>query len=41
VNAFAAEPDLERFGWEKRTQLSSVLSFDQYNSVWEEGCPVK
>jgi 5,6-dimethylbenzimidazole synthase len=41
VNAFAAEPDLERFGWEKRTQLSSVLSFDQYNSLWEEGCPVK
>ena len=41
VEAFAAEPDLERFGWEKRTQLSSVLSFDQYDSVWEEGSPAK
>ena len=41
VDAFAAEPDLERFGWEKRTQLLSVLSFDQYDSVWEEGSPAK
>jgi len=41
VDAFAAEPDLERFGWEKRTQLSSVLSFDQYSSAWEEGSPAK
>ena len=41
VEAFAAEPDLERFGWEKRTQLSSVLSFDQYSSAWEEGSPAK
>lgn len=41
VDAFATEPDLERFGWEKRTPLSSVLSFDQYDSVWEESSPVK
>jgi 5,6-dimethylbenzimidazole synthase len=37
VNAFAGEPDLERFGWEKRTSLTNVLSFDQYDSKWEEG----
>jgi 5,6-dimethylbenzimidazole synthase len=37
VNAFASEPDLERFGWEKRTPLSSALSFDRYNSTWGEG----
>jgi 5,6-dimethylbenzimidazole synthase len=36
VDAFAGEPDLERFGWEKRTPLSSVLSFDQYDSGWGE-----
>jgi 5,6-dimethylbenzimidazole synthase len=37
VNAFAGEPDLERFGWEKRAPLSSALSFDQYDSTWGEG----
>jgi len=31
------EPDLERAGWEKRTSLKSVLSFDQYNRKWDEG----
>jgi 5,6-dimethylbenzimidazole synthase len=41
VNAFAGEPDLERFGWEKRTPLSSALSFDQYDSAWGEGSPPK
>jgi 5,6-dimethylbenzimidazole synthase len=41
VNAFAGEPDLERFGWEKRTSLTNVLSFDQYDSKWEEGRAVK
>jgi 5,6-dimethylbenzimidazole synthase len=41
VDAFAGEPDLERFGWEKRTPLSSVLSFDQYDSVWGEGGEAK
>ena len=30
VDAFATEPDLERSGWEKRTPLKSVLSFDRY-----------
>lgn len=36
VDAFAAEPDLERVGWEKRTPLKSVLSFDRYDSGWDE-----
>jgi 5,6-dimethylbenzimidazole synthase len=36
VEAFAAEPDLERAGWEKRTPLKSVLSFDRYDSSWDE-----
>ncbi len=36
VDAFAAEPDLERVGWEKRTPLKSVLSFDRYDSGWGE-----
>jgi 5,6-dimethylbenzimidazole synthase len=37
VDAFAGEPDLERFGWEKRTPLSSALSFDKYDSMWGKG----
>lgn len=37
VDAFAAEPDLERAGWEKRTPLKSVLSFDRYDSSWDDG----
>jgi 5,6-dimethylbenzimidazole synthase len=36
VDAFAAEPDLERTGWEKRTPLKKVLSLDQYDSSWDE-----
>jgi len=36
VDAFAAEPDLERAGWEKRTSLRRVLSFDRYDSGWDE-----
>jgi 5,6-dimethylbenzimidazole synthase len=36
VEAFAAEPDLERAGWEKRTPLTSVLSLDRYDSSWDE-----
>jgi 5,6-dimethylbenzimidazole synthase len=36
VEAFAAEPDLERAGWEKRTPLKSVLSLDRYDSGWDE-----
>ena len=32
VEAFAVVPDLERSGWEKRTPLERVLSFDRYDS---------
>jgi 5,6-dimethylbenzimidazole synthase len=39
VEAFAAAPDLERAGWEKRTPLKSVLSFDRYDSSWDEKRP--
>ncbi len=35
VEEFAAEPDLERAGWERRTPLKSVLAFDQYDSGWD------
>jgi 5,6-dimethylbenzimidazole synthase len=37
VNVFASEPDLERFGWERRTPLESVLSFDRYDPAWGIG----
>ena len=33
------EPDLERAGWEKRTPLKSVLSFNKYDSNWGDGRP--
>lgn len=36
VDAFAAEPDLERSGWERRTPLESVLSFDRYGDGSDE-----
>jgi 5,6-dimethylbenzimidazole synthase len=36
VETFAAEPDLERVGWEKRTPLKSVLSFDRYDDGWDK-----
>jgi 5,6-dimethylbenzimidazole synthase len=39
VEAFAAEPDLERAGWEKRTPLQSVLAFDRYDSNWDAERP--
>jgi 5,6-dimethylbenzimidazole synthase len=41
VEGFANEPDLERFGWEKRTPLESVLSFDRYDPGWGEGGAAK
>jgi 5,6-dimethylbenzimidazole synthase len=37
VDAFSKDPDLERAGWERRTPLTSVLSFDEYDSDWGEG----
>jgi 5,6-dimethylbenzimidazole synthase len=34
VDHFAAEPDLERAGWEHRIPLEQVLGFDQYDLQW-------
>jgi 5,6-dimethylbenzimidazole synthase len=34
VDHFAAEPDLERAGWEQRIPLDQVLGFDQYDLRW-------
>ncbi len=34
VEGFASEPDLERFGWERRVDLKAVVSYDCYS----EGC---
>jgi 5,6-dimethylbenzimidazole synthase len=31
VEGFAAEPDLERLGWERRVDLKSVVSYDRYS----------
>jgi 5,6-dimethylbenzimidazole synthase len=31
VDGFAAEPDLARFGWEKRIDLQTVVSYDRYS----------
>jgi 5,6-dimethylbenzimidazole synthase len=33
VEEFAAEPDLERHGWESRTTLASVVSYDRYSEA--------
>jgi 5,6-dimethylbenzimidazole synthase len=33
VDGFAAEPDLERLGWERRTDLSTVVSYDRYSET--------
>jgi 5,6-dimethylbenzimidazole synthase len=39
VDEFAAEPDLERVGWERRSSLKSVLAFDRYDSRWDAKKP--
>jgi 5,6-dimethylbenzimidazole synthase len=39
VDKFASEPDLERTGWERRTPLKSVLSYDSYDSQWDKEKP--
>jgi 5,6-dimethylbenzimidazole synthase len=31
VERFSSEPDLERFGWEKRASLKTVVSHDRYS----------
>jgi len=33
VDGFAAEPELERFGWEKRVDLKTVVSYDSYSEA--------
>jgi 5,6-dimethylbenzimidazole synthase len=35
VDAFSAEPDLERFGWERRRPLEEVLSIDSWSIASE------
>ncbi|HVR22782.1 MAG TPA: 5,6-dimethylbenzimidazole synthase [Candidatus Polarisedimenticolia bacterium] len=34
VDHFAAEPDLERAGWERRIPLDQVLAFERYDPRW-------
>ncbi len=34
VDHFAADPDLERAGWERRIPLDQVLGFEQYDARW-------
>jgi 5,6-dimethylbenzimidazole synthase len=41
VEAFPDEPELERYGWEKRASLESVLSFDRYGGAGVIGGPAK
>ncbi len=36
VEEFAPEPDLERHGWEQRTPLESVVSYDRYEEKTAE-----
>jgi 5,6-dimethylbenzimidazole synthase len=36
VDAFAAEPDLERFGWETRVPLDRFISYDRFEENAEE-----
>ncbi len=36
VEDFASEPDLQRFGWERRVDLRTVVSYDRYS---EEPAP--
>jgi 5,6-dimethylbenzimidazole synthase len=31
VEGFASEPDLERFGWERRVDLKTVVCYDRYS----------
>jgi len=31
VDGFASEPDLERFGWERRVDLKTVVSYERYS----------
>ena len=33
VERFASEPDLERFGWERRVDLNKVVSYERYSRM--------
>ena len=33
VDCFSTEPDLERFGWEKRVDLKTVVSYERYSNA--------
>jgi 5,6-dimethylbenzimidazole synthase len=33
IDGFASEPDLERFGWERRIDLKTVVSYDRYSET--------
>jgi 5,6-dimethylbenzimidazole synthase len=33
VEEFASEPDLERFGWERRVELNKVVSYERYSEA--------
>jgi 5,6-dimethylbenzimidazole synthase len=33
IDQFASEPDLERFGWERRVELKTVVSYERYSAV--------
>jgi 5,6-dimethylbenzimidazole synthase len=35
VDRFASEPDLERYGWEKRVPLETLISYDRYSDEGE------
>jgi 5,6-dimethylbenzimidazole synthase len=35
VDGFASEPDLERYGWEKRVALETAVSYDHYSDAGE------
>lgn len=37
VDTFAAEPDLERFGWETRVAIEDVVSYDLYAEPRRDG----
>ncbi len=39
VDRFAEEPDLERFGWETRTALASVVFEDRFEDCFEDWGP--
>ena len=36
VDQFAKEPDLERYGWEKRVPLETLISYDRYPAEGKE-----